>query len=69
MKKTLLEKSFVIVLFVLVMIFFSLAERDTQKLFEKYNTKTTVKTTEQTVDYTAEFPQKKLANNKIITRN
>lgn len=69
MKKTLLEKSFVIVLFVLVMISFSLAERDTQKLFEKYNTKTTVKKHGQTVDYTAEFPQKKLANNKIITRN
>jgi len=37
-----LERSFVIVLFVLVMVAFSFAERDTQKLFEKYNTKSTV---------------------------
>ena len=54
MKRTVLEKSFVAVLFVLVIIAFSFAERDTQKLFEKYNTKSTVETFKQKVDYTAE---------------
>ena len=58
MKRTVLEKSFVVVLFVLVMVAFSFAERDTQKLFEKYNTKSTVEIPKQTVDYTAEVPQK-----------
>lgn len=58
MKKSLVEKSFVIVLFVLVMIAFSFAQRDTQKLFEKYNTKSTVKTPEKTIDYTAEASEK-----------
>lgn len=42
MKKALLERSFVVVLFALVMVVFSLAERDTQKLFEKRNEKSTV---------------------------
>jgi len=42
MKRALLERSFVGVLFVLVMVVFSLAERDTQKLFEKRNEKSTV---------------------------
>lgn len=54
MKKSLLEKSFVVVLFVLVMLAFSFAERDTQKLFEKYNTKSTVEVPKQTANYTAE---------------
>ena len=58
MKRAVLERSFVIVLFVLVMVAFSFAERDTQKLFEKYNTKSTVEIPKQTVDYTAEVPQK-----------
>ncbi len=58
MKKNLLEKGCVVVLFVLVMITFSFAERDTQKLFEKYNTKSTVETTIKKMDYTAEIKEK-----------
>lgn len=54
MKKTLVERSLVIGLFLLVMIAFSLAERDTRKAFEKYNTKNTVELPKKTVDYTAE---------------
>lgn len=53
MKRPVLEKSMVVVLFVLVMIMFSIAERDTQKLFEKYNTKSTVQTVTTTVNYTS----------------
>ena len=64
MKKALLEKSFVIVLFVLVMVAFSFAERDTQKLFEKYNTKGTVEMPKQVVDYTAEIPAKPAVGGK-----
>jgi hypothetical protein len=65
MKKTVLERSFVIVLFVLVMIAFSFAERDTQKLFEKYNTKSTVEIPKNTVDYRAEMPQNKATLNPV----
>jgi len=65
MKRTVLEKSFVIVLFVLVMVAFSFAERDTQKVFEKYNTKNTVETPKQTIDYTAEVPAKTDTHNKV----
>ena len=68
MKRALLEKSFVIVLFVLVMVAFSFAERDTQKLFEKYNTKSTVEMPKQMDDYTAEIPAKPAVRNKT-TRN
>ena len=53
MKKNVLERSFVVVLFILVMIIFSFAERDTQKLFEKYNTKSTVETPDGKIDFTA----------------
>lgn len=62
MKKTVFEKSFVIVLFILVMIAFAFAERDTQKLFEKYNTKSTVQTVEKAVEVTAGIADK--AQNK-----
>jgi hypothetical protein len=68
MKKSLLEKSFVIVLFILVMVAFSFAERDTQKAFQKYNVKSTVETLTQKVDYTAEASEKSSANTKA-TRN
>mgnify|MGYP001135254324 CR=1 FL=1 len=64
MKKNLLEKSFVIVLFVLVMITFAFAERDTQKAFEKYNTKNTVEVPGKTIEYTAEIPEKVVIGNK-----
>jgi hypothetical protein len=67
MKRTVLERSFVVVLFILVMVAFSFAERDTQKLFEKYNTKSTVEVPKQTVEYTAEVPQK--TNFHKVTRN
>ncbi|HTM91981.1 MAG TPA: hypothetical protein VL095_06160 [Flavisolibacter sp.] len=67
MKRTVLERSFVVVLFILVMVAFSFAERDTQKLFEKYNTKSTVEIPKQTVEYTAEAPQK--INFHKVTRN
>ncbi len=68
MKRTVLEKSFVILLFVLVMVTFAFAERDTQKLFEKYNKKSTVETPKPTVDYTADIPEKAASANKA-TRN
>jgi hypothetical protein len=64
MKRTVLEKSFVAVLFVLVIVIFSFAERDTQKLFEKYNTKSTVEAPKQTVDYTATAPGETNTRNK-----
>jgi uncharacterized protein YqhQ len=68
MKKSILEKSFVVILFVLVMIVFSFAERDTQKVFEMHNAKSTVKTIDKTSDYTAETPEKFTGQNKP-TRN
>jgi len=68
MKKSLFEKSFVVVLFVLVMIAFSFAERDTQKAFEKYNTKNTVEISKKTVDYTAEASQQ-ISKNSQVSRN
>lgn len=67
MKRTVLERSFVVVLFVLVMVAFSFAERDTKKLFEKYNTKSTVEMPAQTPDYTAGISAKPGAQK--ITRN
>jgi len=68
MKRTVLEKGFVGILFVLVIVAFSFAERDTQKLFERYNTKSTVEISKQKVDYTAEAnPQTSIENKP--TRN
>ena len=58
MKKILLERSFVVALFVLVMIVFSFAERDTQKLFEKRNQKNTVVEIKSSPPLTAETPVK-----------
>lgn len=68
MKRNVLEKSLVIVLFVLVITAFSFAERDTQKAFEKYNTKSTVEATHQTDNFTAETSDKKNTRN-IATNN
>lgn len=68
MKRTALEKGFVFVLFVLVIVIFSFAERDTQKAFEKFNAKSTVEAPLQTENYTAEAPEKKNSYNKA-TRN
>lgn len=67
MKRTVFERVFVIVLFVLVMIAFSFAERDTQKLFEKYNQKSTVEVSKPTVEYTAQIPEE--SNGRKGTRN
>jgi hypothetical protein len=53
-KKVLLEKTLVIGLFLLVMVVFSFAERDTRKVFEEHNTKNTVELPKKTVDYTAD---------------
>lgn len=64
MKRTILERSFVVVLFVLVIIAFSFAERDTQKAFEKYNTKSTVETPKQTANYIAETSKETATHNK-----
>lgn len=66
MKRTALEKGFVFVLFVLVIVIFSFAERDTQKAFEKFNTKSTVEAPPQTENYTAETFDKKDSYNKTI---
>ena len=66
MKKALLEKSFVVVLFVLVIIIFSFAERDTQKAFEKYNQKSTVEITNASLHYAANNLEKPAYKNKAI---
>jgi hypothetical protein len=58
MKRSLFEKGFVVVLFVLVIVAFSFAERDTQKVFKKYNTKSTVETPWKSIDNAARFAQK-----------
>jgi hypothetical protein len=68
MKKSLLERSFVVVLFVLVMVAFSFAERDTQKAFRKYNVKSTVEILTKKVNYTAEASEKSTIDTKA-TRN
>ena len=65
MEKSLFEKGFVVVLFVLVMVAFSFAERDTQKAFEKYNTKSTVEISKKASDYTAEASQLTIKNNEV----
>lgn len=66
MKRTLFEKSFVVVLFVLVIIIFSFAERDTQKAFAKYNTKSTVASPVQKENFTAETSEKNEIDYKVI---
>lgn len=68
MKKTVLERSFVAVLFVLVIVIFSFAERDTKKLFELYNTKSTVELPKKTADFTAENFRERITI-KNLTRN
>lgn len=64
MKRTVLEKSLVFVLFILVIVIFFFAERDTQKAFEKYNTKSTVEIPQMKTDYSAELSTKQTAQNK-----
>jgi hypothetical protein len=63
MKRTVLEKSLVFVLFVSVIVIFSFAERDTQKAFEKYNTKSTVEIPKMKTGYTAEVSTKQADRN------
>lgn len=64
MKRTVLEKSLVFVLFILVIVIFSFAERDTQKAFEKYNTKSTVEVPKIKTVYTAETLKIQVISNK-----
>ena len=52
MKRVLVEKSIVVVLFILVLVVFSFAERDSKKLVHLY-TKEAAATTEKTPSYTA----------------
>lgn len=68
MKKSLIERSFVVVLFVLVLVIFSFAQRDTQKLFEKYNMKSTVGSQNKVPQVTVEVDGKTTSLNKY-TRN
>jgi len=68
MKRRRSEKSLVIVLFILVMVAFSLAERDTKKLFEKYNTKSTVLAPERPMGRTAQIAERPDTSAKF-TRN
>jgi len=58
MKKSLIERGFVIVLFVLVLVMFSFAQRDTQRAFEKYNMKSTVEVQNKIPQVTLEVAEK-----------
>jgi len=68
MKKSLIERSFVIILFILVLVIFSFAQRDTQKAFEKYNMKSTVEIQNKAPQVTAGIEGKTVSLNKQ-TRN
>jgi hypothetical protein len=70
MKKSLVEKGTVVVLFILVLVVFSFAERDSKKLVDLYTRKSTVqKPLVNTVDsYTAESAEIRLVPQKN-TRN
>lgn len=71
MKRAILERNFVVVLFVLVIVIFSFAERDTQKLIEKYNAVNIVEVNINTAktDFTAENFSRQPALPHKITRN
>jgi hypothetical protein len=56
MKRSVLERTVVVALFILVMTAFSFAERDTQKLFARYNTKSTVEVQITKPTVTAKLP-------------
>ena len=64
MKKTLLEKSIVFILFVLVLIVFSFAQRDTTKMFRQYKMQNMAHA-KKASDYTASaaVPSSPLAGN------
>lgn len=68
MKKSLIERSFVVVLFVLVLVVFSFAQRDTQKAFEKYNMKSTVDVQNKTPQLTVDVAEK-ITSLRQQTRN
>lgn len=68
MRKTVIEKALVAALFILVIVIFSLAEKDTKKLFEKYDTKSTVDLPKKTADFTAENSRERIGFTKF-TRN
>ena len=65
MKKSLIERSFVIVLFVLVLVIFSFAQRDTQKVFEKYNMKSTVGVQNKPLQITVDLDGKNSSSYQI----
>ena len=58
MKKAVIERSIVVVLFILVMIVFAFAERDTRKLFEQQ--------TRSTVNTINDFSGNKTASNTVL---
>ena len=51
MKRTVLEKGAVVVLFLLVLVVFSFADRDSKKLAELYNTKITAGVSKKASDH------------------
>ena len=60
MTKAFVERSTVVILFVLVLIVFSFAERDSKKITGQYNKKSTVETVKKATEYTVSAIQKPL---------
>jgi hypothetical protein len=56
MKKAFVERSLAAMLFVLVLVVFSLAERDTQKLMEQYTSRPASSVQQKAGDLTASLP-------------
>jgi hypothetical protein len=70
MKKALVERRIMAVLFVLVLVVFSFAERDTKKLMKQYHTENTAGAVKKLQDFTASFPeQPSAAAPRVLTRN
>jgi cytochrome oxidase Cu insertion factor (SCO1/SenC/PrrC family) len=57
MKKTLVERRIMAVLFVLVLVVFSFAERDTKKLMKQYHSENTAGSVKKFQDLTASVPE------------
>jgi hypothetical protein len=69
MKKALVERNLVILLFATVLIVFTFAQRDTQKLIDRYNTKSMTVMAKKAGDVS---PSPELGQNKLAlkqTRN
>jgi len=69
MKRAILERNIVVVLFVLVLIVFSFAERDTQKLNQLYNGGTVSSASAKKEKSLASSEQPKVRFFNRITRN